>query len=388
MNLKKILSTVAVASMLVACGGGSDSKTADAFKVGVSGPLSGDAAVYGNAVKNAAELAVEEVNAKGGVQIELNVQDDEANPEKSPNAYSTLKDWGMQIGLGTVTSGAGAAVSQSYADDQTFALTPSSSSPAVIYKDDAYTQSYGTVFQMCFTDPNQGLASADYMKTHKDLGSKIAVIYKDDDPYSRGIYQKFIDQAKKDGLNVVSEKSFTGNATDFSTQLQDAQKNGADLIFLPIYYQPASLILKKAKDMNYKPTFFGVDGMDGILTLEGFDKSLAEGVYLLTPFSADAKDEKTANFVKKYKEKYGETPNQFAADAYDCIYAIHTALTEGKATTDMSNADLAELLKKQFTTMKFDGITGTSVTWNENGEVSKSPKAVIIKDGVYVGVED
>lgn len=361
MNLKKILSTVAVASMLVACGGGSDSKTADAFKVGVSGPLSGDAAVYGNAVKNAAELAVEEVNAKGGVQIELNVQDDEANPEKSPNAYSTLKDWGMQIGLGTVTSGAGAAVSQSYADDQTFALTPSSSSPAVIYKDDAYTQSYGTVFQMCFTDPNQGLASADYMKTHKDLGSKIAVIYKDDDPYSRGIYQKFIDQAKKDGLNVVSEKSFTGNATDFSTQLQDAQKNGADLIFLPIYYQPASLILKKAKDMNYKPTFFGVDGMDGILTLEGFDKSLAEGVYLLTPFSADA---------------------------YDCIYAIHTALTEGKATTDMSNADLAELLKKQFTTMKFDGITGTSVTWNENGEVSKSPKAVIIKDGVYVGVED
>ena len=140
--------------------------------------------------------------------------------------------------------------------------------------------------------------------------------------------------------------------------------------------------------MGYAPTFFGVDGMDGILTLDGFNTELAEGVYLLTPFSADAKDELTANFVKNYKERYGETPNQFAADAYDCIYAIYDALEAGKATPDMSNSDLADLLIKQFTSMTFDGITGSDVTWSESGEVSKSPKAVVIKDGAYVGVED
>lgn len=389
MNLKKIFSTLAVASMLVACGGNDTSSGSTSFKIGTSGPLTGDNAVYGNAVKNAVELAVEEVNAKGDIKLEFKMEDDQADPEKAPTAYGTLKDWGMQIGLATVTSGAGAAVSQNYADDETFALTPSSSSTTVIYSDADNTQSYKYVYQMCFTDPNQGLASADYLKEHAELGTKVAVIYKSDDNYSTGIYQKFVSEAKKVGLDIVSETSFdNSSATDFNVQLKDAQSKGADIVYLPIYYQPASLILTQANQMGYQPTFFGVDGMDGILTLDGFDTKLAEGVYLLTPFSADATDELTANFVKNYKEKYGETPNQFAADAYDCIYAIYNALEAGKATPDMTNSELADILIKQFTTMTFDGITGNSVTWSENGEVSKSPKAVVIKDGVYVGVED
>lgn len=390
MNLKKVLSTIAVASMLVACGGGNEtSDEKKAFKIGVSGPLTGDAAVYGNAVKNAAELAVEELNAKGGIQLEFKMEDDQADAEKSPTAYGTLKDWGMQIGLGTVTSGAGAAVSQNYADDTTFAVTPSASSTSIIYKDDACTESFKYVYQMCFTDPNQGVASADYIKEHSQLGTKVAIIYKSDDNYSTGIYQKFIAEAKKVGLEVVSESSFdNSSATDFNVQLKDAQAKGADIVYLPIYYQPASLILTQANKMGYKPTFFGVDGMDGILTLEGFDTKLAEGVYLLTPFSADAEDELTVNFVKNYKEKYGETPNQFAADAYDCIYAIYNALDAGKATPDMSNSEIADILIKQFTSMTFNGLTGKEVTWSETGEVSKSPTAVVIKDGAYVGVED
>ncbi|UTY38901.1 ABC transporter substrate-binding protein [Allocoprobacillus halotolerans] len=389
MNLKKIFSTLAVASMLVACGGNDTSSGNTSFKIGTSGPLTGDNAVYGNAVKNAVELAVEEVNAKGDIKLEFKMEDDQADPEKAPTAYGTLKDWGMQIGLATVTSGAGAAVSQNYTDDETFALTPSSSSTTVIYSDADNTQSYKYVYQMCFTDPNQGLASADYLKEHTELGTKVAVIYKSDDNYSTGIYQKFVSEAKKVGLDVVSETSFdNSSATDFNVQLKDAQSKGADIVYLPIYYQPASLILTQANQMGYQPTFFGVDGMDGILTLDGFDTKLAEGVYLLTPFSADATDELTANFVKNYKEKYGETPNQFAADAYDSIYAIYNALEAGKATPDMTNSELADILIKQFTTMTFDGITGNNVTWSENGEVSKSPKAVMIKDGVYVGVED
>lgn len=390
MNFKKILSTVAVASMLVACGGGSTSGSdSQAFKIGASGPLTGDAAVYGNAVKNAAELAVEEINAKGGIQFELKIEDDQADPEKSPTAYGTLKDWGLQIGLGTVTSGAGAAVSQNYVDDDTFAITPSASSTSIVFKDDDCTEAFGNVFQMCFSDPNQGIASADYIKEHTELGTKVAIIYKSDDNYSTGVYQKFTNEAKKVGLEIVSETSFdNSSATDFNVQLKDAKAKGADIVYLPIYYQPASLILTQANKMGYKPTFFGVDGMDGILTLEGFDTKLAEGVYLLTPFSADATDEKTANFVKNYKEKYGEIPNQFAADAYDCIYAIAQALEAGKATPDMSNSEIAEILKKQFTSMTFNGITGTDVTWAKTGEVSKAPKAVIIKDGAYVGVQN
>lgn len=389
MKLKKILAMVAVSSMLVACGGSGDSGDNDTFKIGISGPLTGDAAVYGNAVKNAAELAVEEVNAKGGIQLEFKMEDDQADSEKSPTAYGTLKDWGMQIGLGTVTSGAGAAVSQNYADDTTFALTPSASSPTVIYRDTDYTDSFGYVYQMCFTDPNQGSASADYIKGHTDLGTKVAVIYKSDDNYSTGIYQKFVAEAKEVGLEVVSETSFdNSSANDFNVQLKDAQAKGADIVYLPIYYQPASMILTQADKMGYAPTFFGVDGMDGILSLEGFDTQLAEGVYLLTPFSADATDELTANFVKNYKDKYGETPNQFAADAYDCIYAIYNALTEGKATPDMSNSEIADILIEQFTSMEFNGVTGSNVTWAKTGEVSKTPKAVIIQNGVYVGVED
>ena len=389
MKLKKILALVAASSMLVACGGSGGSGDSDTFKIGISGPLTGDNAVYGNAVKNAVELAVEEVNEKDGIQLEFKMEDDVADPEKSPTAYGSLKDWGMQIGLATVTSSAGAAVSQNYADDTTFALTPSASSPTVIYKDAKYTKSFEYVYQMCFTDPNQGLASADYIKSHSEIGTKVAVIYKSDDNYSTGIYQKFVAEAKKIGLEVVSESSFdNSSATDFNVQLKDAQSKGADVVYLPIYYQPASLILTQADKMGYKPTFFGVDGMDGILSLKGFDKSLAEGVYLLTPFSADATDELTANFVKKYEEKYGETPNQFAADAYDCIYAIYNALTEGKAKPDMSNSEIADILIDQFTSMEFNGVTGTNMTWSKNGEVSKTPKAVIIQNGAYVGVQD
>ncbi|MBQ9327369.1 MAG: ABC transporter substrate-binding protein [Solobacterium sp.] len=396
-----------MAMSLVACSGSSDSSApaadtstgsdttettvaaAGAFKLGGSGPLTGGASVYGQAVKNAAELAVEEINAKGGVQFEFVMEDDEHDTEKAVNAYAALKDWGMQVSLLTVTSAPGAAVAPLYKEDSTFALTPSGSSLAIIYADLInLADPYGNVFQMCFTDPNQGVASADYLSTHTNLGSKVAIIYKNDDNYSTGIYEKFVNEAADKGLEVVYAGTFAGEDNDFNVQLSQAQANGADILFLPIYYQPASTILKQAKDMDYAPTFFGVDGMDGILAMEGFDTSLAEGVYLLTPFSADASDDLTKNFVSNYQNNYGDTPNQFAADAYDCVYAIAQALEASGATADMSAAEINDLLVEQFTSMTFNGLTGTDVTWNTNGEVSKAPKAVIIENGVYVGVED
>ena len=397
--------TVCMAAAMTACGSGSSSgsssgsaapaenaaDTGAKIKIGGSGPLTGPAAVYGNAVKNAAEIAVDEINAKGGIQFELDMEDDAHDPEKAVTAYGVLKDWGMQVSLATVTSSPGAAVSPSYAADKIFAITPSGSSTAVSFQDpDNQTGAYGNVFQMCFTDPNQGTASADYISTHADLGSKVAVIYKNDDNYSKGIHDTFVAEAAAKNVEVVYEGTFDdSNAQDFTVQLGQAQSAGADIVFLPIYYDPASLILTQANQMGYKPTFFGVDGMDGILTLEGFDKSLAEGVYLLTPFSADATDELTVNFVNAYKEKCGgEIPNQFAADAYDCVYAIAQACEAAGITADMSPEDICAKLTEQFTTMTFSGLTGSEMTWNENGEVTKSPKAVVIQNGVYVGVQD
>ncbi len=380
MNKKVVALFLAVAMMftLVACNKSSGSS--DAFKLGGTGPLTGGTAVYGNAAKNGAEIAVEEINAAGKIKLELKYEDDTHDAEKAVNAYNALKDWGMQISLGSVTSKPAEATSTMNFEDRIFAITPSASSKAV-------TEGKDNVFQMCFMDPNQGTASAQYI-SEKGLGEKIAIIWKNDDVYSQGIRDTFIAKADELGLSVVSDTTFAdGNASDFSAQLADAKDNGADLVFLPIYFEPASLILAQANSMGYEPVFFGVDGMDGILTMEGFDTKLAEDVILLTPFNADSEDEKTAAFVAKYQEKFGEIPNQFAADAYDCVYAIAAALEAAGAKPSMSAQELNDLLVAQFTSMTFDGLTGGGMTWNEAGEVSKDPKGMVIKNGAYVGLD-
>ena len=400
---KKLLSLLLAAAMLfamTACSSTSNSSTpsnagtstgssaadntaADGpvvFKIGGTGPLTGGAAIYGNAAKNGAQIAVDEINAMGGIQFDLRYEDDVNDAEKAINAYNTLKDWGIQISLGSVTSKPCEATSAETYVDRIFALTPSASSTAVLEgKDNQY--------QICFVDPNQGSASAQYI-SDKKLATKIAVIWKNDDVYSKGVYESFMAKAKELNLDVVSDTTFAdGNDTDFSVQLTDAQSKGADLIFLPMYYQPASLILAQANAMGYSPKYFGIDGMDGILTMEGFDASLAEGVMLLTPFNADSTESKTAAFVKKYQELFGEIPNQFAADAYDCIYAYKQALENAGATSDMSNEELCDLMIKEFSSMSFDGLTGESMTWDESGAVTKSPKGMVIKDGTYVGLD-
>ena len=353
------LAMIVSLSLLTACGSGSTTAGSNkgAIKIGGIGPLTGAAAVYGTSVANGAKIAVEEINAKGGLQFELNFQDDEHDAEKAVNAYNNLKDWGMQVLCGTVTTTPGIAVTTESFKDRIFTLTPSASSTSVI-------DGKNNVFQMCFTDPNQGIASAQYIASNK-LGTKIAVIYNNADAYSTGIYEKFKSEAAAKGLKIVSTTTFTDDtANDFNVQLTDAKNNGADLIFLPIYYQPASLILTQANAMGYKPKFFGVDGMDGILTMENFNKSLAEGVMLLTPFAADAADDLTKAFVAKYKSKYNETPNQFAADGYDCIYAIYAACTKAGITKDTKAKDACEKLIAAFTSGSFsiDGLTGAKMT--------------------------
>lgn len=386
--MKKFISVMLVAAMavtaLTGCGsnsGSSSKKDADKYYIGGIGPTTGATAIYGTAVKNGAQIAVDEINAAGGIngkQIEYRFEDDQNDAEKSVNAYNTLKDWGMQMLVGTTTTAPCIAVAGKTASDNMFQITPSASAPVL-------SSGNGNIFQVCFTDPNQGIASAQYIAENK-LAKKIGIIYDSSDVYSSGIEEKFEAEAKDKGLQIVSKAAFTADSkTDFGTQLQKAKDAGADLLFLPIYYQEASIILKQADTMGYKPKFFGVDGMDGILTVENFDTKLAEGVMLLTPFAADAKDKAVQNFVKTYKEKYKDTPNQFAADSYDAVYALKAAIEESKATPDMSASDMCDALKGAMTKIKMQGLTGgkDGLTWNESGEVTKSPKAVIIKNGAY-----
>lgn len=397
-----------MAMSLTACGGGAaagdakteaakteDSKAADGeegkdgsseaaggvFKLGGIGPVTGGTAVYGLAVQHGAEIAVNEINAAGGIngaQIEFNFQDDENDSEKSVNAYNTLKDWGMQVLVGTTTSTPCIAVAAESANDNMFQITPSGSA--------VECAANPNVFRICFSDPDQGAASAQYIGENK-LAAKIAVIYDSSDVYSSGIYEKFTAEAEGQGLEIVSAEAFTAdNNKDFSTQLQKAKDAGAELVFLPIYYTEASLILQQANTMGFAPKFFGCDGMDGILQVENFDTKLAEGLMLLTPFAADATDDLTVKFVDSYKEAYGETPIQFAADAYDAVYAVKAALEDAGATPDMDASALCDALKASMLNIELNGLTGEGMTWTEDGEPHKAPKAVKVVDGAYTAM--
>ena len=400
--MKKFLALVLALAMtlaLAACGGNSqqNSSTPNAgqkedaqppadsqgggasgtIKIGGIGPLTGSTAQYGIATDEGAKIAIEEINALGGIQFELNGQDDEADGEKGVNAYNNLMDWGMQILYGCTTSGSCAAVAAESFNDRVFQLTPSASSTTV-------TEGHDNVFQLCFTDPNQGKTAADFIKDNA-LATKVAVIYNNSDDYSTGIYQGFKAEAEAVGLEIVSTTTFPDDTTtDFSAQITDAYNNGAEMIFLPIYYTPASNILIQASQKGYDFSYFGCDGLDGILTLEGFDTALAEGVYVLTPF--DTASDAAVSFIEKYKAATGGEPNQFAADGYDCIYALYAACQEAGITEDMTADQVCEALIAVFTDSGFsvDGLTGSGMQWGTNGEVSKDPLIVQITNGVYV----
>lgn len=403
--MKKFVSlglAVAMAASLTACGGSKPTETTAAagaaettaaaaeaettaaaaeaaggtFKIGVIGPLTGPAAAYGIAVANGADLAVKEINAAGGINgmmLENKAEDDEHDPEKSVNAYNTLKDWGMQMLVGATTSKPCIAVAAESANDNLFQITPSGSAVECVANDN--------VFRVCFADPDQGTASAKYIGGNK-LATKVAIIYDSSTEYSSGIRESFVKEAGNQGIEVVADEAFTADSnTDFSVQLDKAKEAGAELVFLPIYYQEASVILKQAADKEFSPIFFGCDGMDGILTVENFDTSLAEGLMLLTPFSTT--EESSKGFTEAYVAAYGVEPNQFAADSYDAVYAIKAAIEKSGVTPDMEVSAICDGMKAAMTEISIDGLTGAGMTWNAAGEPNKAPKAVKIVNGVY-----
>ena len=370
---------------MTACGGGSsDSGSSDGgdnvLHLGGVGPLTGPAAIYGQAVNNGAALAVKEINEANpdGVQLSWDMQDDEHDAEKSVNAYNKLVDDGMQVLVGPVTTAPCTAVAAEAFSNRTFALSPSASGPAV-------TEGNDNVFQLCFSDPNQGVASAEYLVSNYP-DAKVGVIYNNADNYSTGIYDKFKEAYEGAGKTIVAAEAFADDANaDFSAQLNSLKNAGADMVFLPIYYTPASNILTQANSMGYEASFFGCDGMDGILDLEGFDTSLAEGLMLLTPYTPYSEEAKSKAFTEAYQAEYNETPIQFAADAYDCVYTVYDAFSKTGLDTSASMEEICEAMIGVFTgDFTASGATAESMKWNASGEVEKTPKVCEIKDGKYV----
>lgn len=350
--------------------------------IGGIGPITGGAALYGIAVQNGAQLAVDEINAAGGVNgmnLELQFQDDEHDPEKSVNAYNDLKDKGMKLLVGTVTSAPCEAVSKKATEDNMFLITPSGSSVDCITSGD-------NCFRMCFNDPQQGTIEADFIAEKLTDCKKVGVIYDSSDSYSTGILQGFKTEAEAKGLEIVAEEAFTSdNKTDFSVQIQKMADSGAEVLFLPFYYSEAALVLQQAEGKLSIPVVGG-DGLDGLIAAMGDKVALCDGVYALTPYSATATDEKSVKFTEAYKAKFpdADDPIQFAADAYDCVYAIKAALENaGVNDASIDASELCDKMKAAMTSIEYDGVTGNS-KWTADGEVTKDPKVMQIKvtDGV------
>ncbi|MDU6266010.1 MAG: ABC transporter substrate-binding protein [Anaerocolumna aminovalerica] len=376
-SLKKVLSlglvSVMTASLFAGCG--KKDSGSDAFIIGGLGPLSGKAASYGVSVKQGANIAVEKINAEGGVkvgdktiQLKLNFVDDEASPDVAVSAYNTVMDNGAQAILGAVTSDAHMAITDLTNYDGILTITPSASI--------AGATAYPNIFRLCFTDPVQGITMAKY--AIETLGhKKIAVIYNNSDPYSTGVKDAFNAEVAKLGGEIVASEAFEKDAVDFSTQLTKIKGSGAEIIFVPTYYTEASYIATQAAELSVGLPFIGSDGWDGILA-QVVDAKVLEGSVFLSPFVATDENPDVQSFVEAYQKEYKAVPDQFAADGYDVVYLIKAAL-EKAGTTDSKD------LVAAMTQIKVDGLTG-SVSFDEDGEPNKGAKFVKIENGKYVAI--
>ena len=383
--MKKVLSLVLVAilclAMFASCGQVNYAENNTEYVIGVSGPLTGGAAMYGIAVKNSAQMAVDEINAAGGlngVKFKLVATDDMHDATKVATNYSALYEGGMQLSLGTVTTGPGLEFKNLAKDDNVFFLTPSASGDKIPEFDNGY--------QMCFADGNQGKVAAEFVNANFK-GKTIGAFYKSDEAYSAGIFEQF--KQNLDASVTVVETNFTSaNETDFSTQIDTLK--ACDFIFMPTYYQPASIFMIQAKDiLPAGAVYYGCDGFDGIDNVDGFDiTTIPQKVTMLSHFNSKATEGKAKEFIDKYTTQFGaDTLNQFGASAYDCVYALYGAM---KAAVDagkeipvtISASDLCDILKAQFNGgyKVADAVTGKDITWESTGYVNKGAIQYVIKE--------
>ena len=389
-----ILSFVMVfcALSLTSCNADNPAKDNEKIKIGLTGPLTGGASIYGIAVNNAAKLAIKEINDAGGLDgilFELEMLDDKHDATTVENLYAKLYESGMQISLGTVTTAPGLNYKKFAKEDNVFFLTPSATGDAI--------PEFANGYQMCFADSNQGTAAAKFFNENY-TGKKVGVFYKSDDEYSVGIYNNF--KANLDasfGDISATTAPFTGNASTFDSQIQILKD--CDVVFMPIYYTPASQFMTQANSVeNNIQIYYGCDGFDGIDAIDGFDiKTVKQEVSYLSHFNSTATEGPAADFIAKYNAAYDEEKeplNQFGAAAYDCVYAIYEALKVAKAQgkkieANTSASDFCEILKEVFNSdsFVFHGITGktegnnkSDISWSTDGTVQKEAIKYIVKE--------
>ena len=375
-SLRKGLMTFTAATMcltaITGCGSNGTNKSAssDVYKIGSIGPITGGAASYGNSVKHGAQIAIDEINAAGGVngkKLELVFEDDQNDAEKAISAYNKVMDQGVVAILGGVTSGCSIAISEESVKDGILQITPSGSAQNCTKYDNA--------FRICFTDPLQGKTMADYIK---DQGiTNIAVIYNVGDEYSKGVTEAFVEEASTNGMNVVALESFNEGDVDFKTQLTKIKGTNAEAIFLPIYYAEVAAITEQAQTVGLSLPYFGCDGWDGVIDQLGGDTSNIEGAIFLTPFVATSEKENVKTFVEAFKKAYTDTPDQFAADGYDGIYAIKLAIEA--CGDEVTNENMIAAMTK----ISVNGLTG-DMTFTAEGEPNKSAMVAVIENGQYV----
>ena len=390
-----IVLTISMVSVFASCGKKNYAEDNTKMVIGASGPLTGGAAIYGIAVRNAALLAVKEINAieaKGGegtlgFQFDFVMYDDKHDPTNVPSGYADLYEDGMQISLGTVTTKPGLEYKVLSHDDNVFFLTPSATG------DDIPEFSNG--YQMCFADSNQGSASAKYFNENYQ-GKKIGVFYKADDEYSKGIYDQFM-KTISSSFGTIDTANFTGEASTFDSQI-DTLKN-CDVIFMPIYYTPASQFMLQGVEKGVKESaiYYGCDGLDGIDAQLGDDLTkIPQEISYLSHFNSNATEGPAKVFIDKYNAEYDEAKeplNQFGAAAYDCVWAIYEALKIAKAngeeiTVNMAPSDLCDVLTEVFNSdsFTFRGITGKTngneksyISWESTGYVNKEAIKYVVK---------
>lgn len=364
-----LMAAMMLACLFTACG--KDTNSGDkTFLLGCTGPLTGDASSYGISVKNGAQLAVDEVNAAGGVngiKFTFDMKDDKATAEDATTGYDALMDAGMQISLGSVTSGSCESFASKSVADNLFFMTPSASAANVI-------ANRPNAFRVCFGDPDQGTLAAKELSAKYE---KIGAIYDNSDPYSKGIFEAFDAEMKTLNKEFSTQTFDQETKKDFSTQVE-ALKD-CDVIFLPIYYTEAGLIAKTCAAKSCDALLYGCDGLDGVV--DQIDDTVTNEIKYITPFDVNSSDTKVSSFVTKYKEAFGAAPDQFAADAYDAVYAIAEAMKAANITdASISASDLCEAVKTAITSSSFQlqGVTGT-MTWDASGACNKEPQVVDIK---------
>ena len=382
MNAKKffaaLLAVALCVAMLASCGdkpaageNEGDDAPVTAIKIGFIGPLTGDTAQYGNAVKNGAEMRIKEINEAGGINgatVELIAEDSTGDATEATNAYSKLVDQdGVVAIVGPVLTGETLAVAELAADDGFPMVTASATG-------DAITDIGDSLFRTCFKDSFQGGKMGAYAAEKLGL-TKVAVLTNSGSDYSVGLTKAFIAACDEAGIEVVAEESYADGDTDFKAQLTNIASTGCEALYVPDYYEIVALIAQQAKDTGITVPFLGGDGYDGIVA-QSEDVNNVEGFYFTTHYSSDAD---STGWVDTYTSAYNVAPMSFSYLAYDAMQILEVALTNAAS---YDKADVVAAIKAT----DMDCLT-SHYTFDADNNPIKDCMIITVENGAYKFVE-